>query len=79
MFSVWADTSAKHTLTAQYITFLTPLVEEAAKEDRPAAEEAAEATRDGIALVDGTLWPCWSWHGESKLWSGKYKPRDTAR
>jgi hypothetical protein len=26
-----------------------------------------------IALVDGTLWPCWSWDGESKLWSGKYK------
>ena len=32
-----------------------------------------EATRGAIALVDGTLWPCWSWDGESKLWSGKYK------
>ena len=36
-------------------------------------EDAAEATKGAIALVDGTLWPCWSWDGESKLWSGKYK------
>ena len=34
---------------------------------RQAAEDAAEATRNAIALVDGTLWPCWSWDGESKL------------
>ena len=26
-----------------------------------------------VALVDGTLWPCWSWDGGRKLWSGKYK------
>ena len=26
-----------------------------------------------IALVDGTLWPCWSSDGQRKLWSGKYK------
>jgi hypothetical protein len=27
-------------------------------------DEAAEATRGAIALVDGALWPCWSWAGE---------------
>ena len=27
---------------------------------RPSAGEAAEAIRGAIALVDGTLWPCWS-------------------
>ena len=58
---------------SRYITFLTPFVERATEEDRPAAEDAAEATGDAIALVDGTLWPCWSWDGESDLWAGKYK------
>ena len=42
---------------SRYITFLTPLIDKATAEFRPSAEEAAEATRDAIALVDGTLWP----------------------
>jgi DDE superfamily endonuclease/Helix-turn-helix of DDE superfamily endonuclease len=58
---------------SRYITFLTPFVEKAAEEDRPAAGDAAGATRGAVALVDGTLWPCWSWDGERKLWSGTYK------
>jgi hypothetical protein len=58
---------------SRYITFLTPLAERATEEDRPTAEDAAEATRDAIALVDGTLWPCWSWDGEDELWAGIYK------
>jgi DDE superfamily endonuclease/Helix-turn-helix of DDE superfamily endonuclease len=71
---VWADIfDVDQSTISRYITFLTPLVEKATEEDRPTAEDAAEATRDAIALVDGTLWPCWSWNGESKLWSGKYK------
>ena len=71
---VWADIfDIDQSTISRYITFLTPLVEKATEEDRPTAEDAAEATRDTIALVDGTLWPCWSWDTESKLWSGKYK------
>jgi hypothetical protein len=71
---VWADIfDVAQSTISRYITFLTPFIEQATGEDRPAAEDAAEATRDVIALVDGTLWPCWSWDGESKLWSGKYK------
>src|SRR3984957_19646723 len=71
---VWADIfGVAQSAISRYITFLTPFIEKATDEDRPAAEDAAEATRDVIALVDGTLWPCWSWEGESKLWSGKYK------
>ncbi len=71
---VWADIfDVAQSTISRYITFLTPFVELATEEDRPAAEDAAEATRNAIALVDGTLWPCWSWNGESKLWSGKYK------
>jgi hypothetical protein len=71
---VWADIfDVDQSTISRYITFLTPLVEKATEEDRPTAGEAAEATRGVIALVDGTLWPCWSWDGESDLWAGKYK------
>jgi hypothetical protein len=71
---VWADIfDVDQSTISRYITFLTPLLEKATGADRPTAEDAAEATRGAIALVDGTLWPCWSWGGESKLWSGKYK------
>jgi hypothetical protein len=71
---VWADIfDVEQSTISRIITSLTPLVEQATEEFRPTAEEAAEATKGAIALVDGTLWPCWSWDGESKLWSGKYK------
>ena len=30
-------------------------------------------TRGRLALVDGTLWPCWSWEGAPEMWAGKYK------
>ncbi len=71
---VWADIfDVAQSTISRYITLLTPFVEKATDEDRPTPEDAAEATRDAIALVDGTLWPCWSWDGESKLWSGKHK------
>jgi hypothetical protein len=71
---VWADIfGVAQSTISRYITFLTPFVEKATEEDRPTAEDAAEATRGAIALVDGTLWPCWTWRGERELWSGKYK------
>ena len=71
---VWADIfGVGQSTISRYITFLTPFIEKATAEDRPTAEDAVEATRGSIARVDGTLWPCWSWDGESKLWSGKYK------
>lgn len=71
---VWADIfDVDQSTVSRYITFLTPLVEKATQEDRPTVEEATEATRDAIALVDGTLWPCWSWDGVDELWAGKYK------
>lgn len=71
---VWADIfDVDQSTISRCITFLTPFVEDATEEDRPTAEDAAEATRDTIALVDGSLWPCWSWDGENELWAGKYK------
>ncbi|MGH3832509.1 MAG: hypothetical protein ACRDRS_19050, partial [Pseudonocardiaceae bacterium] len=71
---VWAEFfDVDQSTISRYITFLTPLIERATAEFRPSAEAAAEATRGAIALVDGTLWPCWSWAGERELWAGKYK------
>ena len=71
---IWAEIFGVHQTTiSRYIAELTPLTDRATEEFRPAAEEAAEATRDAIALAGGTLWPCWSRDGEGKLWSGKYK------
>ena len=71
---VWAEIfDVNQSTISRYITFLTPLIDQATAELRPSADEAAEATRDAIALVDGTLWPCWSWAGERELWAGKYK------
>jgi len=71
---VWADIfDVDQSTISRYITFLTPLIDQATAESRPSAREAAEATRGAIALVDGTLWPCWSWAGERELWAGKYK------
>ena len=71
---VWAEIfDVNQSTISRYITFLTPLIDQATAGLRPSADEAAEATRDAIALVDGTLWPCWSWAGERELWAGKYK------
>jgi hypothetical protein len=71
---VWAEIfDVDQSTISRYITFLTPLIDQATAEFRPSVEEAAEATRGAIALVDGTLWPCWSWAGERELWAGKYK------
>ena len=71
---VWAEVfDVDQSMISRIITFLTPLVERATEEFRPGEEEATEAVRDAIALVDGTLWPCWSWDGHQELWAGKYK------
>ena len=71
---VWAGIfDVDQSTISRIITFLTPLVEQATTEFRPAPGEAAEATRGAVALVDGTLWPCWSWNGQDELWAGKYK------
>jgi len=65
---IWAEIFDVHQSTvSRHITFLTPLIERATAEVRPSAEEATEATKGAIALVDGTLWPCWSRKGEREL------------
>lgn len=71
---VWAEIFGVSQATiSRCVTLLTPLVKRATDAERPAAATAARALRGAIALVDGTLWPCWSWSGKKDLWSGKHK------
>lgn len=71
---VWAEIfGVSQSCISRYIKCLTPLICDAMDEFRPRAEDAAEATQGVIALVDGALWPCWSWSGAKDLWAGKYK------
>ena len=58
---------------SEIITNFTPLIAQATWEFRPDAEEAKQMTRGRMALVDGTLWPCWSWDAAPGMWAGKYK------
>jgi len=51
----------------------TLLIAQATEEFRPDAEDAKQVTRGRLALVDGTLWPCWSSENAPELWAGKYK------
>lgn len=71
---IWAEIfGVDQSSISRYITLLTPLIAKAMEDERPDAEEAAEVTRGTIILVDGTLWPCWSWSAAQDLWAGKYK------
>ncbi len=58
---------------SEIITEFTPLIAQATEEFRPDAEDAKQMTRGRLALVDGTLWPCWSWERAPEMWAGKYK------
>ena len=46
---------------SEIIKDFTPLIAQATEGYRPDAEEAKQVTRGRLVLVDGTLWPCWSW------------------
>lgn len=71
---VWAEIFDVHQSTiCRYIQALTPVIDQATAQFRPTAQEATAATARAVALVDGALWPCWSWAGETDLWAGKYK------
>ena len=71
---VWADIfGVSQSTISRCITLLTPLVKRATDRGRPTKTAAKRALKGAIALVDGTLWPCWSWRGKKKLWSGKHK------
>lgn len=55
------------------IAQFTDLIEQATAEFVPDAQEAKQVAKGRSVLVDGTLWPCWSWSGAPQLWAGTYK------
>ena len=71
---VWAEIfDTSQPTISRIVTEITPLIEKATAEFRPAAEQAKAAVRGQTVLVDGFLAPCWSWRGAPELWSGKHK------
>jgi hypothetical protein len=52
------------------VTGLTAVLGEVVAEHVPVAEDLDPRTQ---YIVDGTLLPCWSWHGQRQLYSGKHK------
>ena len=49
---------------------LTPVLGRVLADGVPVAEDLDPRTQ---YIVDGTLLPCWSWHGQRQLYSGKHK------
>jgi DDE superfamily endonuclease len=52
------------------VTGLTEVIGRALAEYVPVAEDLDPSTQ---YIVDGTLLPCWSWHDQRQLYSGKHK------
>jgi DDE superfamily endonuclease len=52
------------------VTGLTQVIGRALAEYVPVAEDLDPSTQ---YIVDGTLLPCWSWHDQRQLYSGKHK------
>jgi hypothetical protein len=57
---------------SRIISELTPIVEEVTAPYVPTEQDATEALSGQVALVDGSLAPCWSWAGRRDLWAGKH-------
>lgn len=52
------------------VTALTSLLGQVLADYVPSADDLDARTQ---YIVDGTLLPCWSWHGHRELYSGKHK------
>jgi hypothetical protein len=52
------------------VTGLTAVLGAVVQQGVPVAEDLDPRTQ---YIVDGTLLPCWSWHGQRQLYSGKHK------
>jgi transposase len=57
---------------SRVITALTPVIEKVTAPHVPSEQDAIDALSGQVALVDGTLAPCWSWAGRRDLWAGKH-------
>lgn len=65
-------TGVSQATISRITTAITPLIRVATAEFVPTTAQATEAVAGAVALVDGTLAPCWSWRGHRELWAGKH-------
>jgi hypothetical protein len=56
---------------SETISTLEGVIVEALKDFEPDLAEAAEGLAGRVAVIDGSLHPCWSWKDKKDLWSGK--------
>lgn len=57
---------------SRVITDLTPVIEAVTAPYVPTEADATDALAGQVALVDGSLAPCWSWADRRDLWAGKH-------
>ena len=63
---------------SEIITEFTPLIAQCNRRV-PARRGGGEADDPGrLALVDGTLWPCWSWEPAPRCGPGNTRPQAMA-
>jgi YD repeat-containing protein len=58
---------------SETISTLEGVIVKALKDFEPDLAEAAEGLAGRVAVIDGSLHPCWSWKDKKDLWSGKHK------
>src|SRR5919202_6729197 len=56
---------------SETISTLDGVIVTAVKDFKPDLTEAAEGLAGRVAVIDGSLPPCWSWRNNKVLWSGK--------
>jgi hypothetical protein len=56
---------------SETISTLEDVIVKALKDFEPDLAEAAEGLAGRVAVIDGSLHPCWSWKDKKDLWSGK--------
>lgn len=64
-----AVTEPPQSTISRALTALTPMLGRVLADYVPVAEDLDSRTQ---YVVDGTLLPCWSWHGQRQLYSGKH-------
>ena len=58
---------------SETISTLEGVIVKALKDFEPDLAEAAKGLAGRVAVIDGSLHPCWSWKDKKDLWSGKHK------
>lgn len=64
-------------MISRIVTELTPVIAAATGPAVPTVQDATDAIRGQVALVDGTLAPCWSWEGTASCGPASTPPPGT--